>query len=111
MSTYLAYAPAAAGHVFPLVPGLLELQRRGHTVHVRTGADLLDVIASVGLSGSAADPRIQAIPVDEHSPGFDGQSTSTGSKTNGSNGSNPKGMMGLLARGPGSPAERAARYA
>jgi MGT family glycosyltransferase len=87
VSTYLAYAPAAAGHVFPLVPGLLELQRRGHTVHLRTGSDLLSDLAVVGLTGSPADPRIVAVPVDEHSPGFDATS-------------NPKGMMGLLARGP-----------
>lgn len=30
MSTFLAYTSPAAGHLFPLVPGLLELQRRGH---------------------------------------------------------------------------------
>ena len=30
MARILAYTPPALGHVFPLVPGLLEMQRRGH---------------------------------------------------------------------------------
>ena len=46
MTTFLAYTPAAAGHVFPLVPGLRELQARDHRVRVRTSAALLDTISS-----------------------------------------------------------------
>ena len=41
MARILAYVVPAAGHLFPLVPGLQELQRRGHHVHVRTGEKLL----------------------------------------------------------------------
>jgi UDP:flavonoid glycosyltransferase YjiC (YdhE family) len=49
MAKFLAFAPAAAGHVFPLVPGLLALQARGHTVQIRTGEELVDVLSAAGL--------------------------------------------------------------
>ena len=52
MATFLAFAPAAAGHVFPLVPGLLALQARGHTVHIRTGAEFVDVLREAGLDAA-----------------------------------------------------------
>jgi phytoene/squalene synthetase len=41
----------AAGHLFPFVPGLQELQRRGHHVHVRTGEKLLGTAREAGLDG------------------------------------------------------------
>jgi MGT family glycosyltransferase len=53
MARILAYTPPATGHVFPLVPGLLELQRRGHAVHVRTSSQVVDVLRRAGLDASA----------------------------------------------------------
>ena len=44
----LAYVVPAAGHLFPFVPGLQELQRRGHHVHVRTGEKLLATARAAG---------------------------------------------------------------
>ncbi|MBN9110864.1 MAG: glycosyltransferase [Pseudonocardia sp.] len=65
MSTFLVYTPPAAGHVFPLVPGLRALASRGHRVHVRTAPDLVDRLAGAGvltggIEASAIDPRITA---------------------------------------------------
>ncbi len=66
MTTVLAYTSPAAGHLFPLVPGLLELRRRGHEVHVRTAAELLPAVRAAGLDAAAVDPRIEAIEVSDH---------------------------------------------
>nr|BFE57158.1 glycosyltransferase [Dactylosporangium thailandense] len=60
MSRFLVYTPPAAGHVFPLVPGLLRLRDRGHHVHVRTGARLVADLRAAGLDATPADPRIDA---------------------------------------------------
>jgi UDP:flavonoid glycosyltransferase YjiC (YdhE family) len=61
MTTFLAYTSPAAGHVFPLVPGLLELRRRGHGVHVRTDPALVAGLRRAGLAAEPVDPRIAAI--------------------------------------------------
>jgi MGT family glycosyltransferase len=61
MTTFLAYTSPAAGHVFPLVPGLLELRRRGHDVHVRTDPALVAGLRRAGLAAEPVDPRIAAI--------------------------------------------------
>jgi len=60
VSTFLAYTPPAAGHVYPLAPGLLELQRRGHRVHVRTSPSLAEQLRAAGLTAEPVDPRIIA---------------------------------------------------
>jgi UDP:flavonoid glycosyltransferase YjiC (YdhE family) len=61
MTTFLAYTSPAAGHLFPLVPGLLELCRRGHSVHVRTDPALVAGLRRAGLAAEPVDPRIAAI--------------------------------------------------
>ena len=66
MSTFLAYTAPAAGHVFPLVPGLLALQERGHRVHVRTAAELTAPLRAAGLDAAPIDPRVAAIAVGDH---------------------------------------------
>jgi len=55
MATFLAFAPDAAGHVFPLVPGLLALQERGHRVQLRTGADLAKVVRAAGVDALVSE--------------------------------------------------------
>ena len=61
MSTFLAFTSPAAGHTFPLVPGLLALQERGHAVHLRTAPNLVDTVRAAGLCVESVDPRIPAI--------------------------------------------------
>lgn len=58
MSTVLAYTSPALGHLFPMVPLLLELRARGHRVHVRTLADQVEHLESLGLEASAQDSRV-----------------------------------------------------
>jgi MGT family glycosyltransferase len=62
-STVLAYSSPAIGHLFPLVPLLLELRDRGHDVHVRTLASQVPLLRSLGLHAEALDPRVEEVRV------------------------------------------------
>jgi len=66
VSTYLVYTHPSAGHTYPLVPGLLELQSRGHRVEVVTAPALVAPLTAAGLSTVAVDPRILAIQSDDY---------------------------------------------
>jgi UDP:flavonoid glycosyltransferase YjiC (YdhE family) len=81
MATFLAYTSPAAGHAFPLVPGLLSLQARGHEVHLRTAPDLVDGIRAAGLRAGAVDRRL---------PEMDGDGGGQRLR---------QGLAGLMARG------------
>lgn len=61
MSTILAYTSPAIGHLFPMMPLLLELRSRGHDVHVRTLGNRVDVVRGAGLFAEAIDPGIAEI--------------------------------------------------
>lgn len=65
MSRYLAYTSPARGHLYPIVDTLLELQRRGHEVHVRTLASEVGSLQTLGLQAGAIDPAIEALPLDD----------------------------------------------
>ena len=66
MSTVLAYTSPAIGHLFPMTPILLELQRRGHEVHLRTLPEQLELMRGLGLRADAIDPGIRALPADDY---------------------------------------------
>src|SRR3954454_8016015 len=87
MARILVYVTPAAGHLFPLVPGLLELKRRGHAVHVRVGDKLLATAREAGLDASPADPAIAAIEVTDYAEGKDTDKLR-------------KGLHQILERGP-----------
>ena len=87
MARILAYVVPAAGHLFPFVPGLQELQRRGHHVHVRTGEKLLATAREAGFDVSPADPGIAAIEVNDYAEGKDTDKLR-------------KGLHDMLRRGP-----------
>ena len=61
MSTVLAYTSPAIGHLFPMVPLLLELKARGHDIHVRTIPQQLPALRSAGLRAESVDPRLLEI--------------------------------------------------
>lgn len=61
MSRYLAYTNALLGHVYPTVPTLLELRRRGHDVVVVTAASAVEPLCALGLDAVAVDPRLEEI--------------------------------------------------
>jgi UDP:flavonoid glycosyltransferase YjiC (YdhE family) len=87
MATFLAYTTPAAGHLFPIVPGLLALRARGHGVHVRTAASLVGVARDAGLRAEALDPRVEAITEPVHD-------TPTGPERL------RRGLAFLMSRGP-----------
>jgi MGT family glycosyltransferase len=58
MATILAYTSPAIGHLFPITPLLLELQRRGHDVHLRTLGSRVDLMRSIGFRTEPVDPAI-----------------------------------------------------
>jgi MGT family glycosyltransferase len=70
MARILAYTSPAAGHLFPLIPGLLALQERGHDVHLRIGERLLGVARDAGLQAQPCDPAIAEIEIDDHTAGL-----------------------------------------
>lgn len=62
----LAYTSPARGHLYPLIPILVELRRRGHEVAVRTLAAEVADVCGLGLAAAPIDPRIEAIAHDDY---------------------------------------------
>ncbi|HEX3002918.1 MAG TPA: nucleotide disphospho-sugar-binding domain-containing protein [Angustibacter sp.] len=65
MATVLAYTSPAIGHLFPLTPLLLELQARGHTVHLRTLAAHVEQMRALGLRVEAIAAPVEAVPLED----------------------------------------------
>src|SRR3954454_10873249 len=65
MSRILAYTSPARGDLYPLVPILDELRRRGHQVDVRTLASEVAMLNARGFGAAPIDPRIEAIVHDD----------------------------------------------
>jgi MGT family glycosyltransferase len=61
MARLLAYNSPTPGHVFPSAGVLLELQRRGHEVHLRTSASDVEMLGRLGLRTAPVDGRIEAV--------------------------------------------------
>lgn len=65
MTRFLAYTSPARGHLYPLVPTLQELQRRGHDVAIRTLASEVELMRSLGFDAAPMDPAIEARQIDD----------------------------------------------
>jgi MGT family glycosyltransferase len=65
MATILCYTSPARGHLYPTVPVLLELRRRGHDVVALTLASEVDRLRALGLRARALDPAIEALRHDD----------------------------------------------
>ncbi|MHB1046906.1 MAG: glycosyltransferase [Thermoanaerobaculia bacterium] len=61
MSRILVYTSPARGHLYPLVPTLEELRRRGHGLAVRTLASEVGRVRALGIAAEAIDPAIEAL--------------------------------------------------
>jgi MGT family glycosyltransferase len=59
MARYLAYTSPARGHLYPIVPTLEELRRRGHEVVVRTLASEVELLRELGFEVAPIDPAIE----------------------------------------------------
>ena len=58
MSTVLAYLEPVPGRLFPLVPTLQELGRRGHRVTVRSGFPQVELLRSLGIDAAPLAPEL-----------------------------------------------------
>jgi MGT family glycosyltransferase len=65
MARYLVYTSPARGHLYPIVPTLEELQRRGHEVVVRTLASEVELLRGLGFEAAAMDPAIERREIDD----------------------------------------------
>jgi len=63
---FLAYTSPARGHLYPTVPILLELRRRGHVIAVRTLAAETERMRELGFTAEPIDPRIERIVHDDY---------------------------------------------
>ena len=65
MTRFLAYTNPLLGHVYPTVPTLLELRRRGHDVVLYTAAAAAEPLDRLGLSVRTVDPLLERIENDD----------------------------------------------
>ena len=65
----LCYTSPARGELFPAVPILLELQRRGHDVVTRTIGAEVPWLRGLGLKADGVGPEIEAITMDDYQAG------------------------------------------
>lgn len=66
MAKILCYTSPARGHLFPTMPILLELVRRGHDVVILTMRDEVQRVAATGLRVRAVASAIEAIAHDDY---------------------------------------------
>lgn len=65
MATIAAYTSPALGHVLPFAGVLLELQRRGHRIHLRTLSTEVSRMRDLGFDADAISPRVEAVELDD----------------------------------------------
>lgn len=62
----LAYTSPARGHLYPAVPIMAELVRRGHSATLYSLAGELEQLAPLGIEGHAIDPAIERIEIEDY---------------------------------------------
>jgi MGT family glycosyltransferase len=78
MARFLAYVTPAVGHTLPLVPGLLELQRRGHQVQARVLPALVDTLRDAGLDARPVAAEVVDVPVTDYQATTDSERLAAG---------------------------------
>jgi MGT family glycosyltransferase len=66
MANVFVYTSPARGHLFPIVPTMLELRARGHRVHVRTLSGDVERLVELGLEASPMAHAVEAREIDDH---------------------------------------------
>lgn len=59
MSRFLVYTAPGSGHVYPLIPTLLELRERGHELVVFAEESTLETLRGLGFGAAAVHPEIE----------------------------------------------------
>ncbi|HEY5286612.1 MAG TPA: glycosyltransferase [Solirubrobacteraceae bacterium] len=62
----LAYTSPARGHLYPVVPIVAELARRGHSTTLYSLAGELGQLAPLGIEAHAIDPAIERIEIEDY---------------------------------------------
>jgi MGT family glycosyltransferase len=65
MATVLAYTSPARGHLYPISALLVELQRRGHRIELRTLSEEVAQTRGRGFQAAAIDPAIEEIVMED----------------------------------------------
>jgi MGT family glycosyltransferase len=65
MARFLVYTSPARGHLYPIMPTLVELKRREHEVHVRTLESEIPHLLALGINAAPIHPEIEASPLDD----------------------------------------------
>lgn len=66
MARVLAYTSPARGHLYPIVPILLELQRRGHDIALHTLASQVEMARELDIDAEPVSKRIEQIELDDY---------------------------------------------
>jgi UDP:flavonoid glycosyltransferase YjiC (YdhE family) len=67
MPRILAYTSPARGHLFPIVPALEALQRRGHQIAVRTLAKEVGMLRERGFEAAPVAATLERLPLEDYS--------------------------------------------
>ena len=65
MARILAYTSPERGHLYLLVPTLVELRERGHEVRVLTMSAAVETLRELGLEADPVAPQIEAAKIDD----------------------------------------------
>lgn len=65
MARFLIYTAPARGHLYPIMPTVLELRRRGHDLHIRTLASEAPALESLGLAATPISSAIEDLPLED----------------------------------------------
>jgi MGT family glycosyltransferase len=64
----LAYTSPARGHLYPIVPILTELQRRGNEIALRTLASQVARVRELQIDAAAVSERVEGVELDDYKP-------------------------------------------
>jgi MGT family glycosyltransferase len=62
----LVYTSPARGHLYPVVPIVQELRRRGHELALRTLASQVELVRTLGIDAAPIAEQIEAIELDDY---------------------------------------------
>jgi MGT family glycosyltransferase len=65
MSRILAYTAPARGQLFPMIPVLEELRRRGHEIALRTLAGEVEAMRGLGFEALPIAPEVEGLEMDD----------------------------------------------
>jgi MGT family glycosyltransferase len=66
MTRILVYTSPARGHLYPIVPIMLELKRRGHEVSLRTLASQVELMQGLGIDAMPISERIERLELNDY---------------------------------------------